>query len=113
MKGSGNAVDDIGQIVTSVASAICVLLGLRLIRRDRGQAYAWFERAVLINLLLTQVFVLANDQFSALPAIALDLLMLGVLGAARGAIERDDALRRIQANESHVPADGVQKAYAD
>jgi hypothetical protein len=118
---SGNLVSDIGQAVTSVAAAICVCLGIRLLRRDRGQAYAWFERSVLINLLLTQVFVVANDQFSALPSIAIDLVMLAVLGAARGAIERENALEQIEANmleqavsDGPVTTDsGVQKAYAD
>lgn len=36
---SGNLVSDIGQAVTSAAAAICVFLGMRLLRRDRGQAY--------------------------------------------------------------------------
>lgn len=76
---------------------------------------------MLINLLLTQVFVVANDQFSALPSIAIDLVMLAVLGAARGAIEREKALEQIEANmleqavsDGPVPTgSGVQKAYAD
>ncbi len=46
-------------------------------------AYGWFERAVLVDLLLTQVFSVTSDQFSALPSIAIDLIMLAVLGAAR------------------------------
>ena len=45
---------------------------------------------MLISLLLTEVFVFATDEFSALPATLLDLFMLAVLGSARAALERDD-----------------------
>ena len=78
-----NNVSSIGGTVSASLAAICVVLGLRLIRRDKLAAYGWFERAVLVNLLVTQVFAVMSDQFSALPSIALDLIMLAVLGAAR------------------------------
>jgi hypothetical protein len=78
-----NNISSIGGTVAATLAAVCVILGLRLIRRDRLAAYGWFERAVLVNLLLTDVFTITSDQFSALPAIILDLIMLGVLGAAR------------------------------
>jgi hypothetical protein len=121
LERSGGLIGDVGQAVCSIASAICVALGVRLLRRDEAQAYAWFERGVLINLLLTQVFAVANNQFSALPFIAVDLAFLAVLGAARGALEREEALRQIDDDlddelrrAGHATADaGVQKAYAD
>ena len=84
-----NSVPTIGATISSLISAICIVLGLRLLRRDRRAAYAWFERAVLISLLVTDVFVVANDEFSALPSTAVDLFMLAVLGSARAALERE------------------------
>ena len=66
-------------------AAVCVVVGIRRLRLDPRSAYAWFERAVLIDLLLTQPFVVATDQFSALPSIIIDLLMLAAFGAAKTA----------------------------
>ncbi len=84
-------VASIGGTIAASISAICVVIGLFRIRRDKMSAYGWFERAVLVDLLLTQVFTVASDQFSALPGIVIDLIMLAVLGAARGqfALEQD------------------------
>ena len=73
----------VGATVSACLAALCVLRGLWVYRRNKRSAYGWFQRSLLVNLLLTQVFVVASDQFSALPSIVLDLLMLGILGAAR------------------------------
>jgi hypothetical protein len=76
-------VASIGGAVSGSASALCVIRGLWCYRRDKATAFSWFQRALLIDLLVTQVFVVASDQFSALPPIVVDLVMLGVLSAAR------------------------------
>jgi hypothetical protein len=73
----------IGGSISSILGAICVVRGLWLYRRNKRAAYGWFQRSILVDLLLTQVFVVAADQFSALPTIIIDLIMLGILGAAR------------------------------
>lgn len=83
-----NNVAEIGATTAAIVAAICVVVAVRKLRRDRRGAYQWFERAVLVDLLLTQVFVVATDQFSALPSTALDLVMLGVLGSAQNAHDR-------------------------
>lgn len=78
-----SGVATIGATASATLAAICVVLGLRLIRRDKNAAYGWFERAVLVNLLLTQVFTVTSNQFFELPSIVVNLLMLGILGTAR------------------------------
>jgi hypothetical protein len=87
-----NNIASVGGTISALASAICVFEGLRLLRHDRRAAYGWFQRAVLIDLLVSQVFTLADDQFSALPGVALDLVMLAVLSIARSAQRGPDAL---------------------
>ena len=62
------------QLVASIVSAAFVVIGLFYIRRSRLQAYRWFLRAVLISLLITQLFVFYHDQFAALNGLAVDLL---------------------------------------
>ncbi|HEY2792860.1 MAG TPA: hypothetical protein VGJ28_10910 [Micromonosporaceae bacterium] len=73
----------VGATLSACLAALCVVRGLWVYRRDKRSAYGWFQRSVLVDLLLTQVFVVASSQFSALPSIVVDLLMLGILGAAR------------------------------
>lgn len=62
------------QLVASIVSAAFVVIGLFYMRRSRLQAYRWFLRAVLISLLITQLFVFYHDQFTALNGLAVDLL---------------------------------------
>src|SRR5262245_49793283 len=71
--------------IPASVSIACVVIGIRNLRRDPARGYAWLERALLVDLLLTQPIVVASDQFSALPSIAVDLVMLGVVATARAA----------------------------
>ena len=95
-------------------AAVCVVVGIRRLRQDPRSAYTWFERAVLIDLLLTQPFVVATDQFSALPSIIIDLLMLAAFGAAKTAARtgtlpnRAMASRRRDAGETASGASGAE-----
>jgi hypothetical protein len=72
--------------VGTVASAVCVIIGFAYRRRSRTAAYGWYQRAVLIDLLVTRVFAFALDEFAAVPALLLDLAMLAILGHARRTI---------------------------
>jgi hypothetical protein len=74
-----NNIASIGSTVTAALAAVCVFLGLRLIRRDRLAAYGWFERAVLVNLLLTQVFAVSGS----VPRVAVDRDQPADAGRAR------------------------------
>lgn len=75
----------------SIAQAALLVVGLTKLRRSRLDAYRWFERALLVNLLVTQVFLFAQDQFSATTGFFASLIMLAalrVLKAAEGGAER-------------------------
>ena len=54
------------QFTAALVSAAFIIIGLIMMRRSRLQAYKWFLRAVLISLLITQLFVFYHDQFAAL-----------------------------------------------
>jgi hypothetical protein len=99
-------------------AAVCVVVGIRRLRQDPRSAYTWFERAVLIDLLLTQPFVVAADQFSALPSIVIDLLMLAAFGAAKTAARagtlpnRAMASRRRDVGETASGRSGAEPSAA-
>jgi hypothetical protein len=63
----------------SLVSLCLVLVGLVRLRRDRLAAYRWFERALLVSILLTHVFVFVRSQFGAVFGLGLDILLLLVV----------------------------------
>jgi hypothetical protein len=68
------------QFLSSFASAIFVLAGMVSLRKSRLTAFRMFERAILISIFFTQVFVFYEEQFSGLVGLAIDLLILIALG---------------------------------
>ncbi|WP_199732146.1 hypothetical protein [Cellulomonas triticagri] len=87
---------EVGMIASGVVSLACSVVGLRLVGTDRVRGYEWFRRAVLVNLLLTQIFLFRVDQWSAVSGLAVDLVLLGVVAAEldvlRGRAGKDPAL---------------------
>ncbi|MEV7971718.1 hypothetical protein [Cellulomonas sp. NPDC089187] len=72
----------LGGIVLSGAVSLGLsVLGLRKVGTDRAAGYEWFRRAVLVNLLLTQIFLFRVDQWSAVSGLAVDLVLLGLVAA--------------------------------
>jgi hypothetical protein len=71
----------VGMVASGAASLVCSVIGLRLVGRDRRRGYEWFRRAVLVNLLLSQIFLFRVDQWSAVTGLVVDLVLLGVVAA--------------------------------
>ncbi len=79
----------LGVAAGSLLSATFTVRGaLRLRARDRARAVRLFELAVLVSLLLTQVFQFAGTQFAAVGGMMLDLVLLGLLGAEAERLQR-------------------------
>lgn len=76
------------EIGFSLLSGAFVLWGIVCMRRSRINAFVWFERSILISILITQVFAFYKEQFSALFGL---LLNIAVLFAVRFAIEQEHA----------------------
>jgi uncharacterized membrane protein SirB2 len=80
----------LGVAAGSVLSATFTVRGaLRLRAGDRARAVRLFELAVLVSLLVTQVFQFAGTQFAAVGGMLLDLVLLGLLGAERDRLRRE------------------------
>lgn len=62
-------------------SAVVAIAGLVVVGRDRLRGYVLFRRAVLVSLLVTQVFVFRIEQWSATTGLLLDLIVLGLISA--------------------------------
>ncbi|MCA1644047.1 MAG: hypothetical protein LC797_00805 [Chloroflexi bacterium] len=66
-------------LTTSVVSLVLVLTGVMRLPRSRLDAYRWFERGVLVSILLTQVLIFWQDQLAALGGLLWDLALLTAL----------------------------------
>jgi hypothetical protein len=75
-------------LFTSLISLALVLIGVARLPRSRAEAYRWFERSVLISILVTQVILFWQDQLAALTGLVWDLALLTVL---RFLIRQEDA----------------------
>jgi hypothetical protein len=72
-----------------LSASFTVRGGLQLRKKNRARAVRLFELAVLVSLLVTQVFQFAGTQFAAVFGMLLDLVLLGLLSA-----ERDRMIRK-------------------
>ena len=79
----------LGLLVSSVVSSIMIVIGVLFLPRAPLQAYAWFKRAILVSILLTQVFLFYTQQLLALGALLLNLLVLAALNALIGAQQQE------------------------
>lgn len=74
-KQSGEPRVFIIQAAASALSTGCVWVGIWQLRKSRLLAGTWFQRSVLVNIYLTQVFLFYNSQLAALSGLLLNILI--------------------------------------
>lgn len=81
----------LGVAAGSLLSASFTVRGaVQLRKKNRARAVRLFELAVLVSLLVTQVFQFAGTQFAAAFGMLLDLVLLGLLSAERDRLSRKE-----------------------
>ncbi|RPF28208.1 hypothetical protein [Georgenia muralis] len=75
-------------VVTVGLSLAAVGRALTWLRRDRYRAFQWLRRAVLVNVLLTQVAVFRIEPWLATLGLFVALVALGIIAAERHRLER-------------------------
>jgi hypothetical protein len=68
-----------GVVAADLLSVALTGIGAAVLHRSRIGAYRWFERAVMLNLLVTQVFTFYLQQFGAIGGLGIDLALLLLL----------------------------------
>ncbi len=73
------------QVGSALVAAVMIIIGMVRLRSSRLSAYRWFRRAVLINILITQVFNFYDSQLTAVAGLAVSLVVYTALryGIAR------------------------------
>jgi hypothetical protein len=79
----------VGLLVSSVVSSAMIVIGVLFLPRSPLQAFSWFKRAILVSILLSQVFLFYIQQLLALGALLLNLLVLTALNALIGAQQQE------------------------
>jgi hypothetical protein len=67
------------QLVSTIAGAACIGVGVIRLRTSRHSAYHWFMRGLLVWILITQVFVFYSSQLAGLGGLIVDLIAYGSL----------------------------------
>ncbi|MFW6056080.1 MAG: hypothetical protein ACOC9B_02055 [Chloroflexota bacterium] len=91
------------QLVAPIISSILVMFGALLIWRSRLQAYRMFHLALLVSILITQVFAFYEEQLVAAAGL---FLQLPVLVALRFMIKREE----IEAAATATASNGVTRS---
>ena len=69
----------VGQLISTVLAAFCVIVGLSWLTGSRVRALEWFRRATLVNLLLTEFFLFSRIGFGAAPSFLFNLALFVLL----------------------------------
>jgi hypothetical protein len=72
------SLSNVASLCSSVAAGALVIVGVWQLRhdRDRLDAYRMFDRAILVQIFVGQVFAFAESEFSAVFSLVIDLLLL-------------------------------------
>jgi hypothetical protein len=79
----------IGQAVGTVIAAWFAIMGMIRLTRSRLEAFEWFRRATLANLLFTEFFIFSRIQFGAIPGFIFNLALLTLINFVLGAERRN------------------------
>lgn len=66
----------IGQAIGTAIAAWLAVVGLYKLRGSRIEAFEWFRRATLTNLLFTEFFIFSRIQFGAMTGFIFNLVLL-------------------------------------
>jgi hypothetical protein len=91
-------------VASAVAGTVLLWIGIVRLGHSRLNGYVWIERALLVSICLTQVFVFVESQFSAVFGLAVSAILLITVRAMIRAEHKLEAQQRAQAPASPAPA---------
>jgi hypothetical protein len=84
-------------VASAVAATVLLWIGLVRLGHSRLSGYVWIERALLVSICFTQVFVFVQSQFSAVFGLVVDVILLITVRAMIRAEHKLEAHQREQA----------------
>ncbi len=81
---------DWATILSSGVSGALIVVGVVRLRRHRLEAYRWFERGMLVQIFVTQVFEFAHEQVAGVFGLVVNILIwLALRSMIRAETERE------------------------
>jgi hypothetical protein len=96
-------------LVSSGMSGALIVVGVVRLRHHRVSAYRWFERGVLVQLFVTQVFEFAQEQLAGVAGLVFNILLWVALRSMiraeheRELLEREPVAPELIEQEPAVP----------
>ena len=82
-----------GVVLSGAVGCFWTLRGLFVVARDRWAGYVAFRRAVLVSLLVTQVFLFRIEEWAATLGLLADLAVLGLIAVELSQIDEQHSQR--------------------
>jgi hypothetical protein len=77
-------------VISSAISGALIAVGVVRLRRHRLSAYRWFERGILVQIFVTQVFEFAQQQLAGVFGLVLNLLIwVAIRSMIRAEVEQE------------------------
>ena len=90
-------------VISSGVSGALIIVGVVRLRHHRLSAYRWFERGILVQIFVTQVFQFAQEQLAGVFGLALNLLVwISLRVMIRAELEREAVEPRAVAGSEAV-----------
>jgi hypothetical protein len=77
-------------VISGSVAGVLIVIGAVRLHRSRVEGYVWFERGLLVDILITQIFVFAQEQLAGVSDLVITILLwLVVRSALRAERERE------------------------
>jgi hypothetical protein len=79
-------------LVSAVVALVLVVIGVFHLHRSRPEAYRWFERGLLVQIFVVQIFVFAEEQLAGTIGLVIVLIAWVLLQGAIRAERESSAM---------------------
>jgi hypothetical protein len=83
-------------VVSSLVAGVFIVIGAVVLHRSRLQAYIWFDRGLLVDILVTQVFEFADEQLAGVVGLVVTILLWVMVRSAIKAERERDSLTVVE-----------------
>jgi hypothetical protein len=87
-------------VVSSMVAGVLIIIGALRLHHSRVEGYVWFERGLLVEILVTQVFVFAQEQLAGIADLAITVVLWVMVRSALRA-EREREILAADAPSAH------------
>jgi hypothetical protein len=94
--GAVRGFEEWATVVSSGVSGAFMIVGVVRLRHHRLSAYRWFERGILVQIFVTQVFEFAQEQLAGVFGLAFNLLLwISLRVMIRAEVERGELVPEV------------------